>query len=185
MSAFACCCSSHAAWTARHGSPQAGNAPRLFAEVSQALRGGLLVRKGEEGAQIGHTVLADGVDVIFKIFGVGDDDWTVEVVLCARRLLMLIEHTGVEDGPDTVVDEPLYMAVGQLGGVALGLGGDGLHAQLIDLARGARREQDGKAELPEECCPERVVLIEIQHARDANGLGGLVNGHRRDSQTCA
>ena len=97
------------------------NAPCLFAEVSQALRGGLLVRKGEEGAQIGHTVLADGVDVIFKIFGVGDDDGTVEVVLCAGRLLMLIEHARVEDGPDTVVDEPLHMAVGQLRGIALRL----------------------------------------------------------------
>ena len=98
-----------------------GNAPRLFAEVSQALRGGLLVRKGEEGAQIGHTVLTDGVDVIFKIFGVGDDDGTVEVVLCAGRLLMLIEHARVEDGPDTVVDEPLHMAVGQLCWIALRL----------------------------------------------------------------
>ena len=68
-----------------------------------------------------QAVLADGVDVIFKIFGVGDDDGTVEVVLCAGRLLMLIEHARVEDGPDTVVDEPLHMAVGQLCGIALRL----------------------------------------------------------------
>ena len=40
------------------------------------------------------------------------------MVLCSRRFLVFVEYAGVKDRFDTLVDEPLYMAVCQLCGVA-------------------------------------------------------------------
>ena len=50
------------------------------------------------------------------------------MILRSWGLLVFVKDTGVENGSDSLIYQPLYMAVGQLGGVALGLGGDGLHA---------------------------------------------------------
>ena len=90
------------------------------------------------------------------------------MVLCARHFLMFVEHAGVEDGLDAVVDKPLGVTVGELGRIALRFRRNALHAQLVDRARGERGEDDAEAEVAEERRPERVVFIHVQHARDAD-----------------
>ena len=118
--------------------------------------------------EITHRAIGHGFDVVLDILGIRDDDRAVEVVLRARHLLMLVEHAGMEDGLDAVVDEPLGVSVGELGGIALGFRRDALHAQLVDRARGERGEDDAEAEVAEERRPERVVFIHVQHARNAD-----------------
>ena len=50
------------------------------------------------------------------------------MILRSWGLLVFVKDTGVENGSDSLIYQPQYMAVGQLGGLPLGLGGDGLHA---------------------------------------------------------
>ena len=79
---------------------------RLLAEVEPGASAAVFSSgEGEEGAHDrSHRPRRWRSTLLLMIFGVGDDDGTVEVVLRAGRLLMLIEHAGVEDRPDTVVD---------------------------------------------------------------------------------
>ena len=72
------------------------------------------------------------------------------------------------------------MAVGKLGRVADGLGGHGLDAGLVGLAVGLVGEHDAEAELGKERVPERVVLVHVERARDADGAArGLVGVEHR------
>ena len=145
-----------------------GNVPGFLAELDETVGGDLLVRESEEGMEITHRAIGHGFDVVLDILGIRDDDWAVEVVLRARHLLMLVEHAGMEDGLDAVVDEPLGVTVGELGRIALGFRRDALHAQLVDRARGERGEDDAEAEVAEERRPERIVFVHVQYARDAD-----------------
>ena len=122
-----------------------GDVPDLFAELRKAVGRDLFAREGEEGVQVAHGAVGHGFDVILDILRIRDDDGAVEVILRARHLLMLVEHAGVEDGLDAVVDEPLGVAVGELCRVALGFRRDALHTQLVDRARGERGEDDAEA----------------------------------------
>ena len=153
-----------------------GNLPLVAAEPDEPVGGGFLAGEGDKRADIAHVPVRDGLDVVADVLRVRDDDGTVEVVLRARRLLMLIEHTGVEDRADALIHEPLDMPVRELGGIALGLGRDGLHAQLIDPAVGKRREHHAEAQLPEKRRPIGVVFIEVQRPRDAQhaARGGVL-----------
>ena len=53
--------------------------------------------------------------------------------------------------------------MGKLGGIALGLGGDGFHAQLIDAAGREGRQDRTESEAAEKHRPERIVLKHVQH----------------------
>ena len=64
------------------------------------------------------------------------------------------------------------MAVGNLRRVALRLRGDGLNAEFVNLPGRNRREYHTEAEFTEKDRPERVVLVEIQNAGDADGAAG-------------
>ena len=94
------------------------------------------------------------------------------MILRAGGLLMLVEHAGVKNGLDAFIDEPLHMAVGELGGVALGFRGDGLHAKLIDFPAGLGGEDYPEAQFPEECRPEGVIFVHIQHSGNADDAPG-------------
>ena len=144
------------------------DAPFFLAQSGQSVGGDFLAGKGEEGADVADFAVCDGFHVVFQILRVGDHDGAVIVILRAGGLLMLVEHAGVENGLDALVDEPLHMAVGELGGVALGFRGDGLHAQLVDFSVGFGGENHPKAQFPEECCPEGVVFVHIQHSGNAD-----------------
>ena len=148
------------------------NAPLFLAQGSQPVGGDFLAGKGEEGTDVADFAVCDGFHVVFQILRVGDHDGAVVMILRAGGLLMLIEYAGVEDGLDALVDEPLHMAVGELGGVALGFRGDGLHAKFIDFPAGLGGEDYPEAQFPEECRPEGVVFVHIQHSGNADDAPG-------------
>ena len=97
------------------------------------------------------------------------------MVLCSQRFLVFVEYAGVKDRFDALVDEPLYMAVRQLCGVALGLTRNGFDAHLIDFSGRSRREDNGKSKLSEESKPQWIILVHIQNPRyaDDTALSGF------------
>ena len=148
------------------------DAPFFLAQGGQPVGGDFLAGEGEKGADVADFAVCDGFHVVFQILRVGDHDGAVVMILRAGGLLMLVEHAGVKNGFDALVYEPLYMAVGELGGVALGFRGDGLHAQLIDFPAGLGGEDYPEAQFPEECRPEGVVFVHIQHSGNADDAPG-------------
>ena len=144
------------------------DAPFFLAQGGQPVGGDFLAGKGEEGADVADFAVCDGFHVVFQILRVGDHDGAVVMILRAGGLLMLVEHAGVENGLDAFIDKPLHMAVGELGGVALGFRGDGLHAQLVNFSVGLGGENHPKAQFPEECRPEGVIFVHIQHSGNAD-----------------
>ena len=156
------------------------NLPVLGKEGNETVGGGLFVGHGDKGPEIADLLIRHVLDVVLEVLGIGDDDGAVEVVLGIAGLLMLIEHTGMEDGADAAVDEPLDMPVGELRGIALGFRGDRVHAALIEFSGGEGGELQTEAQLPEEHRPEGIVLIDAQHAGNADrAAGGLVRLQRR------
>ena len=148
------------------------DAPFFLTQSGQPVGGDFLAGKGEEGADVADFAVCDGFHVIFQILRVGDHDGAVVMILRAGGLLMLVEHAGVENGLDALVNEPLDVTVGEFGGVALGFRGDGLHAQLVNFSVGLGGENHPKAQFPEECCPEGVVFVHIQHSGNADDAPG-------------
>ena len=144
------------------------DAPFFLTQSGQPVGGDLLAGKGEEGTDVADFAVGHGFHVVFQILRVGDHDGAVVMILRAGGLLMLIEYAGMENGFDSLIDEPLDVTVGELGGVALGFRGDGLHAQLVDFPVGFGGENHPKAQFPEECCPEGVVFVHIQHSGNAD-----------------
>ena len=96
------------------------------------------------------------------------------MVLGILRFLMLVENTGVEDGFDALIDQPLHMAMSQLGRITLGFGGDGLHTQFINLSVRVGGQYNPEAQLFEEGGPEGIILIHIQHSGDAQAAPGCL-----------
>ena len=108
------------------------------------------------------------VDIVLDILRVGGDDGAVVVVARVGKLISLIRHAGVEDELQPLADEPGHMAVGQLGRITLGLAGNGLDAQLVNLPRGSRREHHLVLQLGKEGVPEGIILIKVQHTGNAH-----------------
>ena len=98
-----------------------GDIPDLPAQLLQPGGSRLFIGHGDEGTYVGDIAFCHCVDVVFQILGIRNHNGTVVVVLGAWGLLMFIKNAGMEDGADPLVDQPLHMAMGQLGGVALGL----------------------------------------------------------------
>ena len=103
------------------------NVPYLPAQLHQPVLRRFLAGKGDKGADIPHLSGGDGLHVVFQVLRIGHHHGAVIVILRVRGLLILIKDAGVEDGGNAVPGQPLHMAVGQLGGIALRLGGNGLH----------------------------------------------------------
>ena len=137
------------------------------------------VRKGHERVPEFHGAVGDGLHVVCDVLRVGGDNRAVVVVVRAFELLPLIEQRRIEDEVDPLLDQPLDVAVGQLCGIALGLGRDRLDAHLIDLVRRRRGENHAVAKLCEEGRPEGVVLIHVQDAGDADGAPCRLFGRER------
>ena len=108
------------------------------------------------------------VDVILDVFRIGSNDGAVVMVVRIRELFPLVRNARIEDLLDALTDEPGHMTVSQLGGIALGLTGDGLDAQLVHFVGGGRCEDDPVFQLREEGEPERVVLVHVQNSRNTD-----------------
>ena len=94
--------------------------PFLLTEPYQPFGSNFFIGKGHKGADIAHFSLCNSLHVVFQVFRIGGHHGAAVVVLSILVFLVFIEHTGVENGGDSLVDEPLHMAVGQFGGITLG-----------------------------------------------------------------
>ena len=100
----------------------------------------LMVGEVEVRVHVAHAVLT-------QLRNVGADDERIvghnrAVVMIVRvgHEVLLVAHARVEDGLDALVDQPLDMAMHQLGRIADVFGGDGFDAGLEQLVGAAGRE---------------------------------------------
>ena len=129
----------------------------------------LLVVDWQERLQEVDVLLAQDVHVAADVLSVRSDNRAVVVVL--RRMLVVDHVVGlarVEDLRDALLDEVHDVAVCNLGRVAERVGRHRRHALEVHLRARLAREHDAVAELREEREPERVVLVHVEHARQAD-----------------
>ena len=137
----------------------------------------LMVGKVEVRVHVTHVVLA-------QLRHVGADDERIvghnrAVVMIVRvgHEVLLVAHARVEDGLDALVDQPLDMAVDQLGRVADVFGSDGFDAGLEQFMGATAGNHHLEAQRGEQREPERVVLVHIEGARNADlATSGLLVG---------
>ena len=124
-------------------------------------------------------------DALFAQFGhIGADDHrivghhrAVVVVVGVVDQVLLVAHARVENRLHALAEQPLDVAVHQLGRVADVLGGDRLDARFEQFMAGTPGDHDLEAQRGEQREPERIVLIHVEHARDADlAAGGLLVG---------
>ena len=137
----------------------------------------LMVGKVEVRVHVTHVVLA-------QLRHVGADDERIvghnrAVVMIVRvgHEVLLVAHARVEDGLDALVDQPLDMAVDQLGRVADVFGSDGFDAGLEQFMGATAGNHHLEAQRGEQREPEWVVLVHIEGARNADlATSGLLVG---------
>ena len=138
--------------------------------LGEALRHTLLVVDGQERLEEGDVFFPQDVHVAADVLRIRRDDRAVVVVL---RRVLLIDHvirlTRVEDLRDTLLDEIHDMTVHELCRIAERVGGHSRHALVVHLRARFAGDLHAVAEEREEREPERIVLIHIEHARDADG----------------
>ena len=153
-----------------------GDLEFMFKFLHQLLCKGLFVREGHEGVHEPDVVFLQALHIVFDIFRVGGDDGAVVVVPGPGHLIPFIRDAGIENKGDALFYEPFHVAMGQLRRIAFGLAGNGLDAQLIDLAAGLGGQDHLEAQFLKEHSPEGEVLVHVQHPRDphraAEGLVG-------------
>ena len=135
----------------------------------ESLGHALLVIDRQERLQEVDVLLAQDVHVAADVLGVRGDDRAVVVIL--RRVLVVDHVVGfarVEYLRDALLDEVHDVAVRELGRIAERVRRHGRHALEVHLGTRLAREHDAVAELREECEPERVVLVHVEHARQAD-----------------
>ena len=146
----------------------------------QRLGQNLFVGKSHEGIHKVHVLLSQFFHVIFDVFRIGSDHGAVVVVARIRSLVALVGDAGVENEFHPLLDQPADVPVDQLGRVALGLAGDGLDAQLIELAGGLGRQGHVVSKALEKHRPEREVFVHVQHSGDSHHTAvRLVQGQGR------
>ena len=107
---------------------------------------------------------ADFIHIILDVFRIGGDDRAVVMIAGIRRLISFVKESGIEDEVNTLLNQPGYMSMGQLGRIAFGFAGDGFDSQLIDAVRGAGGENHLIFQFCKKGIPERIILIHVQHA---------------------
>ena len=153
---------------------------RQFGELlQQGIRHGALIPEGQERIAQLCLPVSEFLHIVLDILGIGGDNGAVIMIVGPLHLVPLVKQGGVEHEIHVLPDQPCYMAVGKLGGIAFGFAGDGLNAKLVNLAAGAGGENHPVSQLGEKGMPERIILIHIQHSGNAYGAsGGIVRLQR-------
>ena len=119
--------------------------------------------------QFGH-VRADDERIV-------GDDRAVVVVVRVGHEVVLVTDARVEDRLHALVEKPFDVAVHELGRVADVLGGDRFDAGFEQFVAGTAGDHHLETERGEQREPERVVLVHVERARDANlASGGVLVG---------
>ena len=100
---------------------------------------------------------------------VAHDNWAVVVVGCGVVLLALPTNTRHPNEVWVLGQQVHDVAVGKLCRIAGGLRWHGLNTHVVRLCGGLVGQNDREAQLSKECVPERIVLVHVQRARNANG----------------
>ena len=106
----------------------------------------LMIGEIEIGTHVVHALLAQFGHVRADDHRVVRHDRAVVVVVGVGHKILLVAYARVEDGCDALVEQPLDMAVHQLGRVADVLGGDRFDARLEQFMRAAARNHDLEAQ---------------------------------------
>ena len=153
------------------GSPNLSlsDVPFFFAFAHQLVGSDFFGGEGNKGPDIMDLSVGDGLHIVFQVFRIGNHDGAVKMVLRRGGFFLLIEDTGVEDGLYPLFHQPLHMAVGQLGRIALRLRGDGFHTQRVQIAVREGGEDHTETQFLEKGCPEGIVFIQVEHPGDTDG----------------
>ena len=99
---------------------------------------------------------------------VAHDNWAVVVVGCGVVLLALPTNAWHPNEVWVLGQQIHDVAVGKLCGIARGLGRHGLNTHVVRLCGSLIGQNDREAQLSEKRVPERIVLVHVQRARNAN-----------------
>ena len=137
----------------------------------------LVVGEIEVRVHVAHAVLAQ-----FGHVGADDErivghDRAVVVVVRVGHEVVLVTDARVEDRLHALVEKPFDVAVHELGRVADVLGGDRFDAGFEQFVAGTAGDHHLETERGEQREPERVVLVHVERARNANlASGGVLVG---------
>ena len=141
----------------------------VFERFHEAFRHALFVIDGQERLEKLDVLFAQDVHVAADVFGIRRDNRTVVVVF--RRMLFIDHVVGfarIENLRDALLDEIHDVAVRDFRRIAERVGWHGRHALVVHLCCRLARQLHAVAEIREEREPERIVLVHVQHARNAD-----------------
>ena len=145
--------------------------------LDDAVHHELMVGHVEVRAHVAHAFLAQFGHVRADDHRIVGHDRAVVVVVGVGNEVLLIAHARVEDRLDALVEQPLDVAVHEFGRVADVFGGDRFDAGFEQFVRAAAGDHHLEAERGEQREPERVVLVHVEHAWNADfAAGGLLVG---------
>ena len=130
--------------------------------VNQTVRDCILTFKVQERMDKINFSMHDRIHIVLNIFRVGSNDRAVIMVVRISKFFPLIRDGRIENVLYSLVDEPLHMSVCKLGRITFGFTRDGFDTKLINLSGGSRREYETEFQCLEKCCPERIVLVNVQ-----------------------
>ena len=140
--------------------------------LDDALSHKLMVGEVEIGAHVADAGFAQFGHIRADDDRVVRDDRAIVVVVGVGHEVLLVAHARVENRLDTLVEQPFDMAVHQLRRITDVLGGDGFDAGFEQFVAGTPGDDDLEAEIGEQGEPERVVLVHVEHARNADFAAG-------------
>ena len=149
-----------------HPDLSSGDLPPFCEFLYQGIGEHLLIGKCHKGIDKGNMLLLQCLHIVFDILSIGGDHGAVVVVACIRAFIALIWNAWIKYKLDPLFDQPGYVAVHQLGGITLGLAGNGFNPQLIELSGGLGGKHHMVAQLLEKYGPEGEILIHVEDTRD-------------------
>ena len=91
----------------------------------------------------------------------------------------LIKKSRIENEIHFLMNQPAYVAVGQLGRITLWLAGNRFNSKLIDFPVGKWRQYNLIPQLCKESEPKRIIFIHVQHTGNSNSSSScLIRGER-------
>ena len=141
----------------------------VFERFHEALRHALFVVDGQEWLDKINILFAQDVHVAADVFGIRGDNRAVVVIF--GRMLFIDHVVGlarIENLRDALLNEVHDVAVRDFRRITERVRRHGRHAFVIHLGRRLARQLHAVAEIREEREPERIVLVHVQHARNAD-----------------
>ena len=145
--------------------------------LHEALDHALAVVDRQERLDKADILLTQDIHVDADVLRIGGDNRAVEIICRRARLIVhIVRLAGVENRIDALLDEVDNMPVCELRGIAERVRRNRRHALVEELRRGFARDHDPIAEPVKEREPERIVLVHIERARNADAPATRLGG---------